>query len=201
MQRHISVNLGNLILSLSEAMDLASPQLTQHQQRTAFIVWEMAKTAHLSNERLEKVFIAALVHDIGTFSLEEKISLRTHEVEDIENHCIRGEILLSTIPWLKDAAKIVRSHHKEWQYWKESIENSIVLESQILFLADYLERKIKRETYILHQHEDIISQIKSLTGAYVHLRIVDLFLEVAYREEFWLDIVSPRLYSILLNEG
>jgi HD-GYP domain-containing protein (c-di-GMP phosphodiesterase class II) len=30
---------------------------------------------------------------------------------------------------------------------------------------------------------------------------VDLFLTVSNREEFWLDLVSPRLYSILLNEG
>lgn len=201
MQRNITVNLGNLVLSLSDAMDLASPSLIQHQQRTAFVVWEMGKVARLPNERLEKVFIAALLHDIGAFSLEEKISLRNFEVKNVEEHCIRGELLLNNIPWLKDSARIIRVHHKEWQSWEESIENPLVLESQFLFLADYLERQIRRDVYILHQHEDIISKIKSLSGSSLHPQVVDLFLTVSHSEEFWLDLVSPRLYYLLLNEG
>jgi HD-GYP domain-containing protein (c-di-GMP phosphodiesterase class II) len=201
MQRNITVNLGNLVLSLSDAMDLASPLLIQHQQRTALVVWKMGKVANFTSERLEKIFIAALLHDIGAFSLEEKISLRNYEVENLEEHSIRGELLLNNIPWLKDSARIIRFHHKEWQHWEESIENPVVLESQLLSLADNLERAIKREHYILHQHEDIISKIKSLSGTSLHPQVVDLFLSISHSEEFWLDLVSPRLYSILLNEG
>ncbi|TWJ18749.1 HD domain-containing phosphohydrolase [Geobacter argillaceus] len=201
MQRNITVNLGNLVLSLSDAMDLANPALIQHQQRTAFVVWEMGKAARLSNERLERIFIAALLHDIGAFSLEEKISVRNFEVENLEEHCIRGELLLNNIPWLKDSASIIRFHHTEWQHWGESIETPIVFESQLLFLADYLERAIKREHYILLQHEDILSTIESLSGSSLHPQVVDLFNSVNQSEEFWLDLVSPRLYSLLLNEG
>lgn len=201
MQRNITVNLGNLVLSLSDAMDLASPSLVQHQQRTAFVVWEMGKAARLSNERLERIFTAALLHDIGAFSLEEKIALRNSEVENVEEHCIRGELLLNNIPWLKDSARIVRFHHREWRHWGESIEIPVVFESQLLFLADYLERAIKREHYILHQYEDIISKINSLSGSLLHPQVVDLFISVSHSEEFWLDLVSPRLYSLLLNEG
>ena len=129
MQRHITINLGNLVLSISDTMDLASPSLIQHQQRTALVVWEMGQSARLSSERMEKNFIAALLHDIGAFSLEEKIALVKSGVEDIENHCIRGEMLLSNIPWLKDSGRIIRFHHKEWQYWEEAIENPFVYES------------------------------------------------------------------------
>lgn len=201
MQRNIAVNLGNLVLSLSDAMDLADPSLIQHQQRTAFIVWEMAKAAGLSNERLEQNFIASLLHDIGAFSLEEKLSLHNFKTENLENHCIRGEMLLNNIPWLKDSSKIIRNHHKEWRRWNESIDNNIVFESQVLSLADYLERLINRKQYILHQHEDIILKIKSGSGSLFHPRVVELVLAISNREEFWLDIVSPRLYSLLLNEG
>jgi len=201
MRRQITVNLGNLVLSLSDAMDLASPLLIQHQQRTAYVVWKMGKAAGLPNEKLENIFIAALLHDIGAFSLEEKISLRNFEVENVENHCIRGDILLNNIPWLKDTSKIIRFHHKEWQHWKESIVSPFVFESQLLFIADYLERQIRRDHYILHQHEDIISKIESLSGSLFHSQVVDLFRTISNREEFWLDLVSPRLYSTLLHEG
>lgn len=201
MKRDIIVNLGNLVLSLSDAMDLADPSLAQHQQRTAFVAWEIGKAAGFLNERLEKIFIAALLHDIGALSLEEKIALRNSDFEELEEHCIRGETLLNNIPWLRHSAKIIRFHHKEWQQWDESINNPVVLESQVLFLADHLERVIDRGKYILHQHEDIISEIKSMSGSLFHPQVVDLFASVSHTEEFWLDLSSSRLYSVLLNEG
>jgi HD-GYP domain-containing protein (c-di-GMP phosphodiesterase class II) len=201
MYRITTVNLGNLVLSLSDAMDLASHSLIQHQQRTAFVVWKLGKSARLSNERLEQAFIAALLHDIGAFSLDERISIRNFEVDNCEEHCIRGELLLNNIPWLNAPARLIRFHHKEWQHWEDSIDNPIVFDSQLLFLSDHLERLVKRDDYILHQHEDIISNIKSLSGSSIHPQIVDLFLSVSYSEEFWLDLVSSRLYSLLLNNG
>lgn len=201
MQRHYTINLGNLVLSLSDAMDLASPALAQHQQRVAFIVWEMGKCANYIDEKLERNFTAALLHDIGALSLEEKISLRNSEVENVEPHCIRGQILLGKISWLNESSKVIRFHHRKWQDWNESIENPNVFDSQMLFLADFIERSIVRDHYILHQDEDILEKIKSLSGSYFHSQVVDLFLSVCQREEFWLDMVSPRLYSILLNEG
>jgi HD-GYP domain-containing protein (c-di-GMP phosphodiesterase class II) len=201
MQRRITVNLGNLVLSLSDAMELVSPLLIQHQQRTAYVVSEMGKHADLTNEKLEKVFIAALLHDIGAISLEEKIALRNYEAENVEEHCARGDILLRKVPWLEEAARIIGFHHREWRHWNESIETPLVFESQLLVIADYLERQIERGRYILHQHEDIISRIESLSGSFFHPQVVELFRTVSEREEFWLDLVSPRLYSILLHEG
>ncbi|MBI5097853.1 MAG: HD domain-containing protein [Nitrospirae bacterium] len=201
MKRIVSVNLGNLVLSLSDAMDLASPLLSQHQQRTAFIVWELGKIAKLSDERMENNFIAALLHDVGALSLEEKIAIHNSEFEYTDKHCIQGERLLNKVPWLEGTAKIIRFHHKKWQDWNESIETPLVLDSQLLFLGDHIERSINRNQYILHQHEDIISKITSLSGSSLHPQIVDLFSIASNREEFWLDLVSPRLYSLLLNEG
>lgn len=201
MKRVVSVNLGNLLLSFSDAMDLASPQLAQHQQRTAFITWEMAKASGISEDMIEELFIAALLHDIGAFSEEEKISLRNFETEDVDAHCIRGAILLEKVPWLKHATKIVRFHHKEWQDWNKPVETPLVIESQILLLADYLERLIDRNQYILHQEQELVAKITSLSGTFFNPQVVDLFLSVAGREEFWLDLVSPRLYSLLLHEG
>jgi len=76
-----------------------------------------------------------------------------------------------------------------------------VLESQILFLADYLERLIKRNQYILHQHQQLISEISSLSGTAIHPQVVDYFLAISHREDFWLDLMSPRLFSLLLHKG
>ncbi|HUJ70342.1 MAG TPA: HD domain-containing phosphohydrolase [Syntrophorhabdales bacterium] len=201
MQRTVSVNLGNLVLSLSDAMDLASPLLAQHQHRTAFVVSELGRAAVLPDERLENAFMAALLHDVGALSLEEKIALHNWESNRTDEHCIRGQTLLETVPWLKEAAALVRFHHTEWQRFEEPISSPLVFDSQLLFIADYLERLIDRNRYILHQHEEILSKLRRLAGASVHSDMVDLMETSCVREEFWLDLCSPRLYSVLLNEG
>ena len=201
MERHLSVNLLNLLLSLSDAMDLAGPELVQHQQRTAFIVWEMARAGGLPEEAMEQMFFAALLHDIGAFSVEEKYALLRSETERTDEHCIRGEVLLKKLPWLSTAATLVRHHHTKWTECRDEMDDSLVLQSQVLGLADCLERAVDRNVYILHQHRKLISEITERSGTGFHPDAVDLFVSTAAREEFWLDLTSRRLYSLLLHGG
>ena len=201
MYPKISVNLGNLVLSLSDALDLAFSSLAMHQQRTAFIAWELGKRAKLEEKRIENVFIAGLLHDIGALSIEEKKSLHDNETTEVEQHCIRGQNLFKSTPWLAPCADLVRYHHRDWVMW-EGLQNAPeAFDSQLLFLADYLERQVDRKTYILHQNEALCSRMKELAGKQINSEIIDLFLELSRREEFWLDLTSPRLYSLLLNNG
>lgn len=159
-------------------------------------------TAKLPYDILEKLFIAALLHDIGALSPEEKIDIRDgFETIRPEKHCMLGEIVFNQIPWLKPSAKIVRHHHTSWQTFDKPLETPNVLESQILFLADTLERNIDRDKYILHQNEDLISDVSSLSGTQIHPQVIEYFVEASDKEEFWLDLMSHRLYSLLYIEG
>lgn len=96
MLKEFSVNFGNFLLSLSDAIDLASPKIASHQMRTAFIALQIGKNASLSKERIENLFIASLFHDIGALSLEDKIKLHEFEEIDVEAHCILGETLFES---------------------------------------------------------------------------------------------------------
>lgn len=201
MLKSNTFDFDNLILSLSEALDIASPKLSHHQIRTAYIAVEIGKTANLSDELIEDIFIASLLHDIGALKFEEKISL--HEFEDVQvsPHCTIGERLLKQIPWLSNAARIVKFHHQGWSEWDEAIDEPVVLGSQIVGLADYLERKINRNKFILHQTQELISEITHFSGTSFHPHVVEMFIEASKREEFWLDLDTHRIYSLLLHFG
>jgi HD-GYP domain-containing protein (c-di-GMP phosphodiesterase class II) len=165
------------------------------------VALEMGKAAGLPHDRLGNLFIAALLHDVGAFSLEDKIRLRESRAEELEEHCVRGELLLQRVPLFQGAAPIVRFHHTKWRDWDESIENPLVWDSQTLFISDFIERSINRNQYILHQHEKIIARLKALAGTSLHPQIIDLFMSISDREEFWLDLVSPRIFSLLHNNS
>jgi HD-GYP domain-containing protein (c-di-GMP phosphodiesterase class II) len=82
MYEEIRINLGNLLLSLSDAIDLANPQSASHQMRTAFIAWEIGRELNLRERSIEKLFKAALLHDLGALSVEEKQRLHVEEELD-----------------------------------------------------------------------------------------------------------------------
>jgi HD-GYP domain-containing protein (c-di-GMP phosphodiesterase class II) len=204
LDRKISINLGNLLLSLSEVTDLANPFIAQHQMRTAFIASQLAKAADVGREAAEDIFAAALLHDIGAISVEEKIKLHNFEEGNLGAHCAKGELLFKRFPLFAGISQIVKHHHTPWRVMEESglsFESPLALASQIVLFADYLERLISRNKYVLHQTDDITERLASLVKATVHPRIHEYFLSISATEEFWLDIVSPRLYSILLSSS
>jgi len=197
-----TINLGNLLITLSETMDLSDPFVSQHQHRTAYIALEIAKHADIKGSMLEDIFTASLLHDIGALTVEEKLLLHNNESENEELHTIRGAILLNRIPWLRDISRIVRFHHRDWKDWDEGLENFVVQASQIIYLADNIERLIDRNKFILHQAGDIEEAVLRLQKeGKVNEKIVSCFLYISKREDFWLNLISPRLSSILLNRG
>lgn len=202
MLHELSVQFSNFLLSLSDAIDIANSQIASHQMRTAFIAWKIATAARLSEDIIENIYLAALFHDIGALSLEEKIQLHSgFEDINVDTHCILGEEFFNLSHMIKPAAKIVRYHHRLWQDTDESIDDPDVVGSQIVFLADIIERLITRNNYILHQTDELRSKIVALSGHEIHPDIVDVFMPMSNYEDFWLDLVSPRLYSLLLHNG
>ncbi|MCP4458893.1 MAG: HDOD domain-containing protein [Cytophagales bacterium] len=58
-------------------MDISNSEIVLHQIRTAFISRRIASASKLPKQRVEKVYLAVLLHDIGALSLEEKIQLHS----------------------------------------------------------------------------------------------------------------------------
>ncbi len=201
MLKDFSVNFSNLLLSLSDAIDLANPSIASHQMRTAFITWQLANSAQLPKERVENLFIASLFHDIGAMTLEEKIDIHNANADDEERHCILSEEIFKLSHLFEPSKNIVRHHHKPWHLWNDPITHPDVYDTQLLYLADLVEKNIDRSKFILHQVDHLENAISNTTGVCIHPDIVKLFREISFKEDFWLDLVSPRLYSILLHSG
>lgn len=196
MWRHKTVKLADILFSVSEAMDLSDPSLVDHQIRTAFVAGELARAGDLDYGQTERLSIAALLHDIGALSPEQKIA--THVFEDINPgpHCRRGGQLFREAFWLAPSAPIVDWHHTPMQTHLaagRTLANPDVLGAQILCLADHLERAIRRDIFILHQTDALCEQIQALAGGFLHGDVVALFDDVSRSEGFWLDLVSKQL--------
>lgn len=196
-----NINICNLLLAFSETIDFAAPSLASHQQRTAFAAWEMARSAGLSLRRQEGVFVTGLFHDIGALTLEEKVELHDNHARELKPHCKQGWALFKANAWLAPYADMVLNHHTDFSEWQRPLSDPTVFDSQLLYLADYLERHIDRKRYILSQKDALLEMVDALSGREVAPGIVALFHNVARREEFWFDLVSPKLYWVMLRKN
>ena len=197
----IRIPFNNLLLSLSEALELCSPALVHHQMRTAFIAWRIAEQAGLDPDETENIFLAALFHDVGALTPEEKVKLHQFEETNSYHHCRKGAILLEEVSWLAPAAPLVHYHHHPWHERSALPSKEVLRGSQILMLADHLERRINRPQYILHQSDEILAYLAGLADSQIDPELVVCLQQASESEEFWLDLTSPRLYSLLLNFG
>jgi len=204
MWHEISVNVADLLFAVSEAMDVANPTLADHHLRTAYMAWQMGRAAGLDPTALERLFVAALLHDIGALSPEEKLAMHDFENCRPGPHCIRGEKLFQGAFWLAPAAPIVRWHHTpidEHRANGRSLADPEVLSAQILYLAEQIERAIRRDTFILHQTNEVLHFARAIPAGVVCPDVVSLFDSAAGNDDFWLTLAGQGLAVRLKMEG
>lgn len=89
-----------------------------HARRVADLSRETARRMGLSDRDVRDVYLAALVHDIGTIGfpdamLDKPVSTYTaEEHQRYRRHTIEGETALMALSQLQGVAKIVRQHHE-----------------------------------------------------------------------------------------
>jgi diguanylate cyclase (GGDEF)-like protein/putative nucleotidyltransferase with HDIG domain len=99
-----------------EAKDLTSHQ---HLQRVRIFAVEIAKELGFSEDEIEALRAAALLHDIGKLAIPEHIinkpgRLTPEEFEKMKIHTVVGSEILQRVAFPYPVAPIVRSHHECW---------------------------------------------------------------------------------------
>lgn len=100
-----------------DAMEARDPYTAGHQFRVSLLAVAIAQKLQWDEARIDAVRIAALVHDIGKFSLSEKIlskkdGLSQEEWQMMQRHCDCGFAILKDVPRLEAIAETVRQHHE-----------------------------------------------------------------------------------------
>ena len=200
MIKDLQIPLMDLILCLSETVDLISSDLSNHHIRVAFIASMLGQEIDLPVKVQHQLLIAGAMHDVGALSLKEKLHALNFETESNLKHAHYGYLLLSAFEPFSFAAKIVKHHHCHWD--NEAIEDengdTVLPESHLLHLADRIAVLIDDNANVLDQIEIIKQQIKEQSGKMFNPKYVDAFLSISSKEYFWLSIESPRIkYSLL----
>ena len=194
MIRELHVSLFDLIISSSQAFELLNPDISNHQLQVAYIAYAIGTEMELTSEQKHNLLLAGALHDIGAFSLKERLQIKNFDYVDEHNHTEFGYYVLKMFKPFSKVAEIVRDHHC---VWKHSV--GVGLESQIIHLADRVAILLNIKEYTLPQAENIRKKIQQFSGTTFNPKIVNAFMHLSQKEYFWFDIASPSL-SILLKQ-
>jgi len=203
MMRHTRISLYKLIVALSDALDYVCPEITDHQQRVAYIAVNLARQMGYSGTDLTDLFVASALHDIGMIRLDcKKTALVDGEWDRVAWHCKTGYELIHRSELFNRAARIIRYHHLPWKRRAEAAgaDSFEIMASQIIFLADRVERAIDRDVTILSQSYSITRDIVGRAHTDFNPELVKVFQTLAGTEAFWLDCESKRIDSLLLDD-
>ncbi len=197
----IRISLFDLIMSLSEAVDYISPKIANHHKEVAYIALNIAKEYGFSLKEQQEIFIAASLHDIGaiSYTLKERLDTLHFDIKNPHKHAELGYNLLKTCELFSNLADLVRFHHVPWNEGGgiEFAGFVVPIASHIIHLSDRVTVLKRKNVFVLHQIERICKLIKKHAGKTFNPELVEIFLDFAQKEYFWLDIVSSKLETIL----
>lgn len=193
------INMYDLIICFTNAFDLVSPALANHHQQVAYLALRIAERMGLSSEQKKDMMLAGLLHDVGAFSLSERLEMIENEPVAVHDHAFRGARLLEEFSPLRGASKIINYHHIPWNNGKGQHFNGkdIPVSSHILHLADRVSASLDSNRDVISQSKYIREKIKEGRGTLFMPEAVDAFLEISNQEYIWLDLVYKQLLYTL----
>ena len=105
--------------ALANAVDAKDKYTSGHSLRVAYYSRLIAKEAHLPEKTCEQIYFAALLHDVGKIGVPLEIinkigKLTDEEYEQMKQHPVFGDQILSSIHLAPDLAVGARSHHERY---------------------------------------------------------------------------------------
>jgi putative nucleotidyltransferase with HDIG domain len=193
-----SINLLDFVVSIASAVDHIDSRIANHHKRVAYIANQIAREMGASQKTQYDLVIAGLLHDIGVLSIHERDRLLAYDdAADTNQHCEAGYLLLNKFRNFSGVSTIIRYHHTEYAD-SDRLGHVAPMESNLLFLADRIDVLIDKNQPILEQVDRIVATIARGSGSKFDPDQVDAFSELAWKERFWLDVVSPTLEQVLV---
>jgi diguanylate cyclase (GGDEF)-like protein/putative nucleotidyltransferase with HDIG domain len=206
-QRHVR-EMADLHLATIEALALAidaKDQTSQsHIRRVQLYAAALARALGMSENDIQGVKTAALLHDIGKLAVPEHIlskpgPLTPEEFQKIRAHPKVGADIISAVPFPYPVSPLILSHHERWDgkgYPAGLKGEEIPLGARILSVVDYFDALMAERPYHKAMGFDAaIGLLQQEAGKGLDPRVVEKFIELLpalQRDAATLEQAMPR---------
>ena len=183
--------LMGVLHALTASIDAKDPYTCGHSQRVALFSRRIAEECGYPEEKVQRMYLAGLLHDIGKIGVPEAIlrkpgRLTGQEYEVIKTHPSVGAKILGGIRQLDDLIPGILAHHERLDgkgYPRGLKAPRIPMEGLIIGLADCFDAMTSDRTYRKALQLDVvIEEIRSHSGTQFHPDLVEKFLSLDIQE-------------------
>src|SRR6266849_3794710 len=162
------------IRMLAAAIDEKDPYTRGHSGRVAKYSTVVAQEMGLAAEALDKLRIAALLHDVGKIGVDDRVlkkpgSLTPEEFDIMKTHTTKGANIMRPVSQLKDMLPCIELHHEHMDgrgYPYGITGPQIPLMARIIAVADTLDAMTTNRPYQTAMDlEYALGRIKTLAGS------------------------------------
>ncbi|NLK71483.1 MAG: HD domain-containing protein [Clostridiales bacterium] len=190
------------ISALNKLLEARDTYTSGHASRVQKYAEMLGNHIKLSDEKIENIKIAALLHDIGKVGISDSIlkkpfSLSVDEYEEIKKHASLGAEIIEGVDFLKEIAVIVEQHHERYDgtgYPKGLKGNEILTEAAILAIADVYDAITTERPY---RHaltkEEAIKELEKNAGTQFEPDLTHSFLQILENKENQMEELNPML--------
>ncbi|MBN2528599.1 MAG: response regulator [Deltaproteobacteria bacterium] len=173
------------IQALARALEAMDTYTAGHSDRVTLYSRIVARQLHVSEDELEIITQAAMLHDIGKLGCHTNLNkpgkLTDEEYEIFKQHPTYGKEILEPIEFLNNVIPGVEYHHERWDgkgYPAGLKGTDIPLVARILSVADAYDAMTSDRAYrkaLLH--ENAVDEIKKFAGSQFDPTTAEAFLE------------------------
>ena len=195
--RKIRESYRDVVEALFAASMISEPHTAEHAARVMLFSVLLAKEMGLDKERIERLKVASLLHDLGKLLVDEKIlfkkgKLTVREFDQIKKHPHWGAEVVRLVYFLHDIIPIMASHHENYDgsgYPKGISGRRIPVEARILSVADIYEALTADRPYRKgYSKKEAVEIMKKERGRKLDPEITDVFLGMVKKNVFkWED--------------
>ena len=169
------------IFSLVNLIEQRDSYTAGHTQRVAKYAILIAQKMGYNDEKLDDMYRACMLHDIGKISTPDSILLKPGkltkvEYEIIKEHVVVSYELLNQVDIYKDIAEIVRHHHEAYDgsgYPQGLKGDEIPMMSQIMTVADSFDAMTTNRIYKARKSvKDAIVELNDFASKQFNTEIV-----------------------------
>jgi PAS domain S-box-containing protein len=182
-----------IIKTISATVEIRDPYTAGHQQRVAQLARGIAQEIGLPGERVNEIFTAAIIHDIGKIQVPSEIlskpgKLSEPEFSLIKVHCQVGHDILKNADFPYPLSQWVLEHHERINgsgYPNGLTAGQISLEGKILAVADVVEAMASHRPYRPALGiEKALTEISEQKGVLYDADVVDACLKLFKEKGF-----------------
>jgi len=181
----IKKNYFQTIQMFLNLLDVYNEKLGGHSRRVSRLSLKIA-TMHpdISENEYQIIEAAGLLHDIGMIGLpceiltKKRTELNSDEKQQFLSHCVRGEIMLNEIEFMRPISKLIRSHHEQYNgkgFPDGLTGEEIPLQAQIISAASIYDNLVHRGKMPL---EDIPGKLYQFKDHILESSIVNCLLSI-----------------------